>query len=96
MKWKVFIVVVVIGLVAIIAESQSIDAVEQAKIDAQQAQSKLAMEEAKARIEIYRVVEEEIRLKVSIFENQIKFAKLQAQFTPKPDPNTTDPNALAE
>jgi len=42
------------------------------------------------------VVEEEIRLKVSIFENQIKFAKLQAQFTPKPDPNTTDPNALTE
>jgi hypothetical protein len=85
MKWKVFIVVVVIGLIAIIAESQSIDAVEQAK-------SKLAIEEAKARIEIYRVVEEEVRLKVSIIEHQVRLAKLQAQFTPKPDPNTVDPN----
>ena len=92
MKWKVFIVVVVIGFVAIIAESQSITAVEQAKIDAKKAQENVAIEEAKARIGIYRVVEEELRLKVSIIENQIKLAR----YTQKPDPNTADPNALTK
>ena len=67
MKWKVFIVVVVIGLVALFSgyANSQMTQLEQAKAD-------VALEEAKERLVILRVVEEEVRLKVSIIEHQAR------------------------
>ena len=89
MKWKVFIVVVVIGLVALFSgyANSQMTQLEQAKAD-------VALEEAKERLVILRVVEEEVRLKVSIIEHQARLAQYQRALTPKPDPNTVDPNTV--
>ncbi len=81
-----FLALSILVVSAGIAISQGPTAVEQARSD-------LAFEEAKERIVLLRVVEEEVRLRVSILEYQIKWARLTAAFTPKP---TVDPNAIVD
>ena len=87
MNWKTCIVIAVICLVAIFAGylNAQVTPLEKAK-------AQVALEEAKERRVILRVVEEEVRLKVSIIENQVKLARLQVALTPA-DPNVpVDPN----
>lgn len=93
--WRIIAVLALSILVVLagIGISQSLTGVEAAKAN-------LALEEAKERIVIFRVVEEEWRLKVSILKHQIEYARIQKALTPKVDPNAlaipplADPNSM--
>jgi hypothetical protein len=91
MKWRIIIVAMVVGLATLMVCSQTQK--EKAKVEFEQAKQNLALEEARERIEVFRVVEEEVRLQVSIIENQIKLAKLKAALKPNP---VTDPNGVTD
>ena len=72
MKWKT-----TLGVLLVVAIGIAYAQVDPGPPSPEQVQEALNMAEAKARIEIYRVVEEDIRLRVSIMENRIKYAQLQ-------------------
>lgn len=82
---RTILVLAILVVLAGMAISQTPTGVEKAKAN-------LALEEARERIVILRVVEEEVRLKVSILKNQIDLARIQKALTPKAaDPNLAIP-----